>query len=201
MDAALYYGGELSCRILAIAPRQPIHPQYGVKVSRKKFERVPMFVHDKIPGGDNHGVIVFDPYDAHDCQYVKNEILPVFPFIKEKLYPYAGHRLIKVLAETGELKNIVLNYVSRGVIKDFNWKLRANSSTYLYYLSLTIHLRHPKLACILLKLILHNSPTHIKALKLIAKCNELFGNEEQYRFYTEMLKKAVNNKMEMISDA
>src|SRR5699024_8710877 len=84
--SALYYTSLLNCRILSLAPRLSIHPRYGRKNYISKYE----FKHNLSIGYNDSisHVIVYDPKNKIDNNFVTREVMESFPNAHLVKIPY-----------------------------------------------------------------------------------------------------------------
>lgn len=124
--ASMYYASKLNCKILALSPRLSIHPDFGKNVQKGKgfmHEREFQFNKNIEP------IIVFDPKNKLDDNYINKGIKPYFPkahFIESE---YSSHAVAPHLLEMGILKEFVIKFLE-DEIPYYDKKLRRKSSSY-----------------------------------------------------------------------
>jgi len=125
---ALYYASTLDCRILALSPRLSIHPQYGKKKMKGKFE----FKHNNLPAYNRKisPIIVFDPKNKLDNTYINEGLLTAFPNANLIKVPYGGHGMGPHLLKMGLLKEFILTVINTTQLPVYRRELRKKSSTY-----------------------------------------------------------------------
>lgn len=105
--AGLYFGGALNARILAIAPRNDIHPLITVseKLTREKFRHKPTL--EEVPKSKHPPVVIFDPHQGKDSRLVYRWAAPAYP--DAMLHPVfgTGHNVIAGLQGRGILGPMV----------------------------------------------------------------------------------------------
>lgn len=105
--AALYFGGALNARILAVAPRNDIHPLITVSQSATRDR----FVHHAdltaLPVSAHAPIVIFDPHQGKDSRLVYRWAVPAYP--EAVLHPVfgAGHNVIGCLQGKRMLGHIV----------------------------------------------------------------------------------------------
>lgn len=108
--SALYYSSPLNCDILAISPRNSMHPIYGKRNPPKgKFNHELHLKTNK----NIKPVIAYDPKNKLDNTFIEKELKKAYPDGLFMQYPYAGHRVAPYFRDTGLLKHFV-----RAVIYD-----------------------------------------------------------------------------------
>jgi len=172
--AALYFSSLLNCRILAISPRLSIHPKYGRKNVINKFD----FKHDLSHNYNSKiaPIIVFDPKNTLDNNYVNQELIQTFPEAVLIKIPYGGHGMAPHLLKMGLLKEFVLAAIN-GEIPKYDRSKKAKSSIYFRLLGQAC-LNHNKIkwAMNLANRSLEMLPTDKLAIKL--KVNILKGMKQ-----------------------
>lgn len=108
--AALYFGGALNARILAIAPRNDIHPLITVSAEKTRAE----FKHrehlDDVPKTEHAPVILFDPHQKKDARLANRWAAAAYP--GAELHPIfgTGHNVVGGLHSAGALKPLALDF-------------------------------------------------------------------------------------------
>lgn len=98
--SAVYFGAVIpNVRILAFAPRNSGHPRYGAK---RKIN----FAHPlQLPAVKAPVTLLLDPKNALDWQYYNEQLKPALKDVQLIPVPYAGHRVLRYLKETGVLRD------------------------------------------------------------------------------------------------
>lgn len=128
--SALYYASNVpGCRILATAPRNPLHPRYA----GKRYASYKLFTHEyEMPqNGGIRPTIVYDPKNSEDGRYVEKSLTASFPGAVLVPYPYCGHSITRYLRDVGTLKNATLGFCKGDAFPQFDRSKRALSSEYL----------------------------------------------------------------------
>lgn len=96
---SVYYGSVIpNVRILAFAPRNSGHPHYGTK-------RKIIFTHAlQLPTVEAPVTLLLDPKNTLDWQYYNEQLKPALQNVQMIPVPYAGHRVLRYLKETGVLR-------------------------------------------------------------------------------------------------
>lgn len=128
--SAFYYTSNFDCRILAISPRQPIHPKYGDPKEIPKFE----FKHELTQpyNGVISPIIAYDPKNKLDSAYVKKQLKQTYPNAKLVDLPYGGHGMARHLLRMGILKDFVLTFINEDRVARYDKKLRSKSANYYW---------------------------------------------------------------------
>lgn len=183
---ALYFSSLLNCRILAYSPRLSIHPQFGRTKIIPKFEMKHNLSHpynDKISP-----IIVYDPQNKLDNNYIQNSVIESFPNAKIVKIPYGGHGIAPHLLKMGVLKEFVITFINGG-LPHYDRKLKVKSN--IYYRNLGENcFKHNKLkwALNLAQTSLEMVPSDKNAIKLKLKVLKRLNR------YEEALKFALNSK-------
>ncbi len=128
--SALYYASGVSgCRILATAPRNPLHPRYA----GKRYASYKLFTHEyEMPLNESaRATIVYDPKNSEDGRYVEKSLAASFPGAELVPYPYCGHSITRYLRDVGGLKNATLWFCKGEGFPRFDRSKRGASSEYL----------------------------------------------------------------------
>lgn len=125
--SALYYGGAFKSRILAIAPRNSAHPEFGYK---QKGDAV--FQHEMIPKNEKQvqSIVIYDPKNSIDNEYINRNLKIAYPNMIEMKYPYSGHRIATYLLSVGILKKILVRFIHNQSFEGM--KKRSNDHSYQY---------------------------------------------------------------------
>lgn len=110
--AALYYGGSIDADILAGAPMLPSwvgfdRPQY------RDLPRTHIPLTD-VPKSKHTPIILTDPLEPADAQYMKGAIWPAFPHARYVKVPYGGHTVLKTIELAGQLSKTILKVFKTG---------------------------------------------------------------------------------------
>lgn len=116
--AALFFGRPHHADILAISPRNPIHPAYVELAGRKPHPRW-KFEHEPLRAGENNArrVVAFhDPVQGgtaiaeSDMRLMTDFVVPAFPQLENLASPHTGHPSTTALAEVHLLRPAVLGF-------------------------------------------------------------------------------------------
>lgn len=160
--SALYYASWLpGCRILATAPRNPLHPKYA----GKRYASYKLFTHEyEMPVNNvSSPTIVYDPKNPEDATYVEQSLSVRFPKAKLIPYPNCGHSITRYLRDVGVLKSATLGFCKGIAFPPFDRSLRRGSAEYLRNLA-RLNLRAGR---------------RNRALALARKALELGGDKER----------------------
>lgn len=170
---ALYYCASY-CDVLAMAPRNPAHPIFGVLKDKKvdfKHNLSQFYNPEATP------IIYYDSKNKIDNTYVQGDLKLAFPNGRFIECPYAGHTTIRFLHEIGILKSVVLNFIKGEKIPDIDFKLRIQSQQFLYELGQEcLNRNKPSWACTLAKSVLERVPDDKNAKLLQIKALRNMGN-------------------------
>ncbi len=100
--AALYYGRDLDCEIVAPSPRVSVHPVYGSPAWQDRVA----FAHERFDATTSprgRAIVLFDPREPTDRRFIECEVLPQFPDATVHRIPYAGHPCTQFLGDIGYL--------------------------------------------------------------------------------------------------
>ncbi len=126
----LYYASWLpGCRILATAPRNPLHPKYA----GKRYANHKLFIHEyEMPWNpDSSPTIAYDPKNEEDGRYVEQSLAASFPQARILRYPYCGHSITRYLRDTGALKGATLGFFDGLPFPAFDKSARGSSAEYV----------------------------------------------------------------------
>lgn len=106
---ALFFARALGARALAISPRISIDPRFRQVGTAALGERVALRHPPLAAMADRRArhVVLYDPWDALDRDYVGAEIAPLFPAARLVRFPHAGHPAALALLNVGQLKPLV----------------------------------------------------------------------------------------------
>ncbi|MBU3031279.1 hypothetical protein [Paracoccus marinaquae] len=105
--AALYFGGALAARILAIAPRNDIHPLISVNPARTRRDFRHCARLEDGPLSPQAPMVLFDPHQPKDGRLVRQWIAPAYPAADLRALTHTGHSVIVVLHRRGLLAPLV----------------------------------------------------------------------------------------------
>lgn len=126
--SALYYGSSLNCDILALSPRNSIHPVYGSK--KEKFNEFNHYLNQKM--NDNiTPVIAYDPKNKIDKNYIQNELKRAYPNGVFLGFPFVGHRIAPFFKQVGILKDIIRRIINGDELPSYKSINKVNSHQYL----------------------------------------------------------------------
>lgn len=188
----LYFATLLDCRVLAISPRLSIHPEFGRTKIIPKYK-----MHHKLnfePNDKVEPIIVYDPKNSLDKNYITNGIIPYFSNTKIVNIPYGGHGIAPHLLKTGQLKSFVYSFLDNKV-PVYDRTLRVKSPIYFKNLGNEC-LNHNKLNWALdlanrsLEMEKADKTTIKLKIKVLKKMNKL---EEARDFATKSIKSVPNN--------
>ena len=182
----LYFASLLDCRILSISPRLSIHPEFG---RTKVIPKHKMEHNISLPTNKNISpIIVYDPKNALDKNYIENGVLSSFPNAKLVTIPYVGHGLAPQLLKMGMLKQFVWSYLNRE-LPVYDRKAKVKSDTYLANLGKECFKRNKfKWALDLANKSLELLPDDKNGIKLkVNTLNELNRSEEAIKFLLSII--------------
>jgi tetratricopeptide (TPR) repeat protein len=173
--AALYFGSIFVADILAISPRVSTHATYcdHLKSSdehRLRHRHGP--IDDDTPLRARNVVLVYDPVlvleraAVPDIVYMNEHILAAFPNINVRTLRHSGHPSTTPLAETHQLRPVLLQFLASGTVDLSEYRrLKSASPTYLLLLSMwLLNRKRLKWAVSLGEKALHLSPDWYLAL-------------------------------------
>lgn len=126
--SALYYGSGISDQVLAISPRNPGHPVYGLKHDRPVEFNHPLS--HKL-NADASPFIIYDPKNIIDSAYVEKDLLPSYPNAQLIKFPFVGHSTANYFSEIGVLKQVILGVLNDGEFPEIDQSQRGQSPVYL----------------------------------------------------------------------
>lgn len=115
---AIYYGGCINAKAIALSPRNSAHPS----IADKQFSNL-IFTHTDIintPLSKKAPIIVFDPTQKIDKKFIESHILPAHPDSTLVKLPYASHLVAEALSEVKLLKKLLLGIINENKIIDIN---------------------------------------------------------------------------------
>lgn len=159
---SLYFASSLNCEILSLSPRNSVHPVYGNKKNMAFNHDLSHPVNPAITP-----VIVYDPKDKTDRQYIESELKVSFPNAVFYECRFAGHRTAPYLQQIGKLKIVVEAFIKGDELPTIEKHLRWQSHQYLRVLGQHCLSRNkPKWALRLAEHALSVSPNDTKAAAL-----------------------------------
>jgi Tfp pilus assembly protein PilF len=98
--AALYFGRDQPWTVIASSPRVSVHPEFG----DPSWQQRGTWQHERFRADRQarcHAVILYDPYDRIDRNYLRGEVLQQFPHAEVMRIPFAGHPVNNFLGDIG----------------------------------------------------------------------------------------------------
>jgi tetratricopeptide (TPR) repeat protein len=144
--AALYFGSPFVADILAISPRVSTHATYCDYLKSNEEHRLrhrhgpildgtPLLAQNVVLIYDP--VLVLEPAAVPDIVYMNEHILPAFPSIDVRPLRHTGHPSTSPLAETHQLRPVLLRFLASGTVDLSEYRRRRSASpTYLLLLSM-----------------------------------------------------------------
>lgn len=159
--ASLYFGSGINCNIVAIAPRNPGHPIYGME----RYQVTCEFRHDyRLPTNhNNHVTIIFDPKNRMDEIYVQNEGVLSSSSLTLMRFPFGGHTVATHLLTRGILKKVAMDAFSK--------------TSFMQYPRSTRQLCYRFLTNLAAECVVKNK--FVLGMRLLNKAAELFPNEQE----------------------
>lgn len=114
--AAVYYGGPLGARIVAVSPHNSAHPL----IDRSSFRLLP-FTHREIadnPASEHSPIIISDPTRGDDQEFINRLILPAYPELRRVEVPYASHSVLEAFQEQGKVSQLIRPMLEHGEIPE-----------------------------------------------------------------------------------
>lgn len=116
---AIYYAGVINAQAISAAPKNSAHPT----LSHNLNEPVE-FLHKNmldIPISEKSPIIIYDPYQREENNFISNLILPAYPKSSLIKVPYSGHLVLQVMKDHGVLKDFINNVVEFNRVIDVNY--------------------------------------------------------------------------------
>lgn len=189
--SALYYASNLNCDILALSPRNSIHPVYGT--IKEKFNEFNHYLNQKM-NENITPVIAYDHKNRIDKNYIQNELKRAYPNGVFLRFPYAGHRIAPFFKQVGILKDIIRRVINGDEIPSYRSINKGKSYQYLrvlgneclrrnkYRLALSLGIRATELA----PNDLQSNRLKIRALVQLKKYNEaIVAAEESLKYFED----------------
>lgn len=116
---AIYYSGVINAQAISAAPKNSAHPtlKYNLKEPVE-------FLHKNmldIPKSDKMPIIIYDPHQREENNFISNLILPAYPKSSLIKVPYSGHLVLQVMKNHGVLKDFINNVVEHNRVIDINY--------------------------------------------------------------------------------
>lgn len=195
---AIYYGGCINAKAIALSPRNSAHPS----IADKQFSSL-TFTHTDIintPLSKEAPIIVFDPAQKIDKDFIESYILPAYPDSTLIKLPYASHLVAEALSEVKLLKKLLLGIINENKIIDID--LGEKNSSYwnaekaieqlkkgdyeqaAHFLEKSLRIKHNALHLDRLITLMRNNGIHprilenvIKPYKILIEESDLFDRE------------------------
>jgi hypothetical protein len=132
--AALYFGRDLDCEVIAASPRVSIHPVYGTKGWQDQVQ----FRHrrfDRARPARCRAIVLFDPREPTDRRYIEGDVLPQFAQAQAVRIPFAGHPCTQFLGDIGFIAPFVRAVVTGQAAPALDRRQRVRSATYFRVLA------------------------------------------------------------------
>lgn len=104
--AALYFGGALNARILAIAPRNDLHPLCSTIPGR--FKHLPNL--EDVPTSSHQPVVFYDPKQPKDARLAHKWVRPAYPDADLRPVFGVGHNVIGGLSKANVLAPLATGF-------------------------------------------------------------------------------------------
>lgn len=161
--AALYFGGTIGSRIVAVSPMLPAWPPLGrsevdiVPILHKPMEQGPFSPHSP--------VIIYDPIVSADQKMVEGMVLPAYPASRMIRLEFAGHTVLQMLARIGIINQVLTPLIAEDKIIDFE----VNTDNPIWHFQKGRHLLHtaPEVARVHLERCLELEPSRHVAGNLL----------------------------------
>ncbi|WP_201549606.1 hypothetical protein [Psychrobacter sp. Pi2-1] len=116
---AIYYAGVINAQAISAAPKNSAHPTLSYNLKRPvKFLHKNML---DIPRSSKPPIIIYDPYQREENNFINNLILPAYPKSKLIKVPYSGHLVLQVLKDNNILKSFINGIINDNTIIDINY--------------------------------------------------------------------------------
>ncbi|WP_201511647.1 polysaccharide deacetylase family protein [Psychrobacter alimentarius] len=116
---AIYYSGAINAQAIAAAPKNSAHPTL-----KHNLKEPVEFLHTNmidIPKSEKPPIIIYDPYQREENNFINNIILPAYPNSSLVKVPYSGHLVLQVMKDHGILKDFINNVVENNNIIEINY--------------------------------------------------------------------------------
>jgi hypothetical protein len=134
--AALYFCQYQPWTVISSSPRVSVHPVFG----DPSWQQHHPWQHERFDGSQTarcNATIIYDPYDATDRRYLRDEVLPQFPQAEIVRVPFAGHPANNFLADIGFIAPYVRAIMAGTPAPQLQRrKNRVRSATYYQVMSL-----------------------------------------------------------------
>lgn len=107
---AIYYAGQINAKAISFSPRNSAHPLLRGKIVSSSFKGLEYKHTTNLtpPFSQHTPLIIYDPKQEADVQFLKHYILSAYPNSTLIEVPYAGHMVTQAMQEIGALKDFVL---------------------------------------------------------------------------------------------
>lgn len=132
--AALYFGRDLDCEVIAASPRVSIHPVYGTRAWQDRVK----FRHRRFDPGQParcRAIVLYDPREPTDRRFIEGELLPQFAQAQAVRIPFAGHPCTQFLGDIGFIAPLVRAVVAGQAPPVLDRRQRDRSATYFQVLA------------------------------------------------------------------
>lgn len=156
---AVYYAGCIGAKAIAISPRNSAHPSIGNPLFADLLFTHHDIIHNPVSPLDP--IIVYDPTQILDASFINSYIVPSYPATQLIQMPYAGHLIAEALLEIGQIKNVALSLIEKGLMpaidlnksnssywsaeKAYSELKQNNVTTAAGYLRASLEIRHDEL--------------------------------------------------------
>lgn len=180
---AIYYGGCINAKAIALSPRNSAHPS----IADKQFSSL-TFTHTDIintPLSKETPIIVFDPTQKIDKDFIESYIFPAYPDSILIKLPYASHLVAEALSEVKLLKKLLLGIINKNKIIDIDlgeknssyWNAekafeqlkKGNHEQAAHFLEKSLKIKHNELHLDRLITLTRNNGIHPKILENVIK--------------------------------
>lgn len=188
---AIYFAGCVGARAIAISPRNSAHPSVrDPKFAHVNFNHLDILETEISP---HSPVVIYDPVQDVDRDFVRNYILPAYPAAKLASMPFAGHLIAEALLEIGLLKDFILRIIDESVVGfvDFSKYESSYWCAELGHEQIRINKIHSAASLLKKSLLIKHNPLHLDKLISLTRIHKipfsiLYGVIDPYM---EMLEK------------
>lgn len=133
--AALYYANALAGTAIALSPRLPPHPYMKPHLGpqHRVFARTKV-LHPDLPAVADprlSPVVILDPNNAPDEDYVSRFVVPAYPLARLRHTPGAGHRVARLLAYQRQLRPLITALLASGQVPPIRFDPQDRPSRHL----------------------------------------------------------------------
>lgn len=99
---AIYYAGVINAQAIAAAPKNSAHPTL-----KHNLKKPVDFLHEdmiNIPKSNKDPIIIYDPYQREENNFINNIIIPAYPNSNLVKVPFSGHLVLQVMKDNEILK-------------------------------------------------------------------------------------------------